>query len=84
MSDEYTPTAGQVREAYADQTGVASRRQMHRDDFDRWLAEHDREVTARALRAAADAMGDLLECSGDTRWDGRLRDRADAVEAGAA
>lgn len=57
MSDEYTPTTEDVRDAYTHgaallppyysdgfQAALAGRRA----EFDRWLAAHDREVAARA------------------------------------
>ncbi|WP_127572736.1 hypothetical protein [Georgenia faecalis] len=39
------------------------------------------EIQAQALDDAAEAMRDLLECSGDTRWLARLRDRAADLRA---
>lgn len=51
-----------------------------RQAFDRWLAQHDREVAARALREAADAFQAVWPVYGDT-W---LRDRADRIERGDA
>ncbi|GAB3166945.1 hypothetical protein GCM10027059_26700 [Myceligenerans halotolerans] len=55
MSD-YTPTTDEVRGAW-----VTARCTRDEDipgqvaEFDRWLAEHDREVAARALEATARA-----------------------------
>lgn len=55
MSD-YTPTAEDVREAYAiyNANGFLVLSSMHQDhaDFDRWLAAHDAQV----LRNAADRL----------------------------
>lgn len=47
MSAEYTPSTEQVRKPFF-LAGNA-------DAFDRWLAAHDAEVAARALRDAANA-----------------------------
>lgn len=52
--DDYTPTDEQVRAAYVRgmrDTFVAAAAD-HEAEFDRWLAQHDREVTAKALREA--------------------------------
>lgn len=53
--------------------------------FDRWLAKHDREVEAKALRDAAQdsQMGPVSygwSASGIAGW---LRDRAEQIEKGA-
>lgn len=57
MADEYTPTTQQVREAWAEyRTGTASRRPMHRAEFDRWRAAEEkvlRECIAQDIEAAA-------------------------------
>lgn len=56
MSD-YTPETGDVRDFYT--FGMAGwDHTLHYDpeayaEFDRWLAQHDREVAAQALRDAA-------------------------------
>lgn len=52
MTEEYTPTTEQVREAYEmahELTGAP----LSDAEFDRWLAKHDAEV----LRKAADDFG---------------------------
>ena len=58
MSD-YTPTTDEVRDAYVD-TGWAADGSLSDprdpDEFDRWLAAHDAEVRAQALREAADEL----------------------------
>lgn len=49
--------------------------------FDRWLAQHDVEVAAKALRDAADSVSEpsgVLSVLGVCR---ALRDRADRIEA---
>ena len=65
---EYTPTTDEVREwyagsvdAYQHETGLPY--DAAKSAFDRWLSAHDREVAARALRKAADA---LAEFAGET------------------
>ncbi|WP_019148799.1 hypothetical protein [Timonella senegalensis] len=53
----YTPTTKQVREWYTHRNGegfYAKRLRSRAQEFDRWLAEHDREVKAQALEEAAD------------------------------
>lgn len=64
-------------------------------EFDRWLAAHDREVAAKALREAADEVlrrRALVRSSGDVRddetWDNgnmsaeaTIRARADRIES---
>jgi hypothetical protein len=60
---EYTPTTEQVRDGYAcdpeaeyrDPVGYGSYEQDLRRAFDRWLADHDREVAARTLEQYADS-----------------------------
>ena len=61
MSEAYPPTTEQVRLAYGD--AYCPDVDGDHDDgcpadkaFDRWLDQHDREVAAKALREAADAM----------------------------
>ena len=44
MSDDYTPTTEQVREAASLNGGIA----VEPDAFNRWLAEHDAEVAEKA------------------------------------
>lgn len=55
--DEYTPSVAEVRERYVDgfpiDTWVVARDSVGAE-FDRWLAEHDAQVRAEALREAAD------------------------------
>lgn len=52
---DFTPTTEQVRQAYGvahELTGAS----MDEREFDRWLAQHDREVAAEAWDAAVKAM----------------------------
>lgn len=51
MSD-YTPTIEDVRNHYAYGCGPEHTWAESREDFDRWLAEHDRQVAERAWDAA--------------------------------
>lgn len=60
---EFTPTTDEVREAVDE--WVWSRRMFRPElassdvaEFDRWLAEHDREVAAKALTDAAEHITD--------------------------
>lgn len=58
MSD-FTPTTEVVRDLYdwaaTEKCLPGTAYDEHRAHFDRWLAAHDREVAARALREAAEA-----------------------------
>ena len=62
MSDGYTPTTDGVRAAYirSHRWPDGSRLRGHDDalaiEFDCWLAAHDREVAARALRDFRDRI----------------------------
>jgi len=55
--NEYTPETDQIRDAWRHDreryTGV-NRPNTYGAEFDRWLAAHDREVAAKALRDAAE------------------------------
>ena len=56
---EYTPTTYEVRDAYAmTDEGLDFKRvaQERREAFDRWLAEHDRQVAERAWAACVDHL----------------------------
>ena len=78
---EYTPLTGQVRAAYANYYRHKSAHAESVDaldaEFSRWLAAHDREVAAGALRDAADEWGGSTH--GPRAW---LRARADQIEKG--
>ena len=83
---ESTPTTREVRDRFIDgfpiDTWVVARDDVGRD-FDRWLAAHDREVAAQALR-------DFAAAAGQVGWDSpavlleRLKARADRIEKGDA
>lgn len=68
MADEYTPTTGQwetyIRNVYA-YFGAGDLDRGH-ENFDRWLAAHDREV--RAAQAEADAQ--IARSWGDDEREG--------------
>ena len=96
MSD-YTPTTEDVRHAYvsarSEEEFAASYLSQFEPEFDRWLAAHDAEVAAQALRDAADEMEAMLgEHGPGNRNTGygqaglallaRIRDRADRIERG--
>ena len=68
----YVPTTEEVRSMYGGP--------RYEPEFDRWLAAHDAEVAAQALRDAASAP--IPRAALNTRTDGLrqwLRDRADQV-----
>ena len=50
MSDDYTPTTEEVREGYAEHVDAYGGVNLGIGFFDRWLAEHDRQVAERTLR----------------------------------
>lgn len=53
---EYTPTTEQVRDAYAeDDVGVP--RPKYFPEFDRWLAERDRQIAEKAWQEGYDGQG---------------------------
>lgn len=74
MSAEYTPTTEDVRNEYTDFDIYPA------DEFDRWLAAHDAEVAARALRHAVP----LAVGSDGYAIRQRLLARADRIEEGVA
>ena len=73
---EYTPTTEQVRNAVRPY-------RIHPDEFDRWLAEHDREVRTAAFEEAAGYFGEnQMTREGDVKeW---LRNKAAAIREGRA
>lgn len=54
MADEYVPTTEQVRETYA----ALCKTEAAADEFDRWLAEHDRESAEKAWDEGYDYASD--------------------------
>lgn len=66
--DKYTPTTKQVRDQYA----VLERLNNHTEysaEFDRWLAEHDKKVIAKAFHEWADFQIDSLRVAPTTDED---------------
>lgn len=86
--DEFTPTTDDVRGCYAEtqtggEFGYMDNGEAGSADFDRWLAAHDAEVKAQALKDAADAVdSEGHHWSGASahaffRFADKLRERAD-------
>lgn len=55
----YTPTTDDVRHGYCDWMGTQATWDERADQFDRWLAAHDAQVRAEALRQANAALADI-------------------------
>lgn len=94
MTAEYTPMTDVLRDLWVDHLldplpraeGIALVPTVQ-TAFDRWLAEHDAEVRAKAVEDEADwieqyNLGPLIEYSGT--WASRLRARAAAIREGRA
>ena len=94
MADKYTPTTDDMRQCYVDQNtegeyGYWDGGKIAAAEFDAWLAEHDAQVAAKALRDYADwlaAVGtELADCMDGAdedeaaRWIAAIRSRADAM-----
>lgn len=81
----HTPTTGYVRKTYSlgyldgllyDEQQAQQAENLA--EFDQWLAQHDAEVAAKALRDAASApIPRAVLSSGLRQW---LRERADRIE----
>ena len=67
MSD-YAPTIATIRERFAD--GFGLNYALALEDFDRWLAAHDAEVTAKALERGVDELGVYVGDEDGDYWDG--------------
>lgn len=65
MSEPYTPTTREVRAAFG-AIFIESRREQAYAEFDRWLAEHDRQVAERAWGEGAKAQADAYGMEVDT------------------
>ena len=97
----YTPTTATIRAEYAGRVEAWEMTYAEQEaaraeevvEFDRWLAAHDAQVAAQALREAADEMEAMLgEHGPGNRNTGygqaglallaRIRDRADRIERG--
>lgn len=58
-ADPYMPTDADVKFNYASAPAATSPREVAADEFDRWLAAHDREVRDAALTEAAGRLPTL-------------------------
>jgi phage terminase Nu1 subunit (DNA packaging protein) len=77
---DYGPTTDEVRAMYV--TGTPPHRvtvPAGNDEFDRWLAQHDAEVAAKALRQAADDW-QAGEWANVPRHADRVADRLGAAQ----
>ena len=94
----YTPNTDKVLEAYTahghliDDERYRARGlsilqdEIYREEFDRWLEQHDREVAAKALHLAADRLPAFHDrnapewaITSTFKW---LHERADRIESG--
>lgn len=55
VMDDYTPSEKAIRSQWNNAVGI-HRLEQRNAEFDRWLAEHDREVEARGVEKAIDAL----------------------------
>jgi hypothetical protein len=72
VTDEYTPNDAVVRDAYLyvykeddEDPTVVPERSL---EFERWIAQHDREVAAQALREAANTATSHIWQPGDAPY----------------
>ena len=80
MTTEHTPTTQDVRDCYV----IVAPATIGSDtvaEFDRWLAEHDRETRAEALEEAAASFEGPDRFLRDTDVRRRLRDMVGKVRA---
>jgi len=56
---EYTPTTDEVRDYYAIGVDEALGRTSGESEFDRWLAEHDKEVLDKAVERIQESKPEL-------------------------
>lgn len=87
MTDYDTPATDEVRSDYRPISWANYDPERDPDAdamFDRWLAVHDREVAAQALRDAADDRTSPASQTAYFTPEARqfLRDRADGIETG--
>lgn len=67
--NEYTPITEEVRDSYDYQFTLGMNDISRIAEFDRWLAEHDREVKADAWdEGFAEGLGDGCSCDGCLKW----------------
>lgn len=91
-NDEYTPTTAMVEDAYVQAYGnrAPGVHEMSIAEFDRWLAAHDREVAAKALREFAKKVYNGAPASRDANFQAFYNDglhpvlmaEADRIEKG--
>ena len=69
---KYAPTTGEVRRryAYARSGKPGHKNQGAVAEFDRWLAAHDAEVTAKALERGVDELGVYVGDEDGDYWTG--------------
>lgn len=92
---DHAPTTEEMREDFAvecDQAGNLLRSEDRAKLFDRWLADHDRKIEAKALWEFADTLGVNVGDEDDEWWRGyqqaqreclhKVSDRADRIEQG--
>lgn len=83
-----TPSDASVRGRYCDGVYVQTGHTTEGEDFDRWLAEHDREVAAKALEDAAEELRRLDDGRTGGYYDAgrhiirRLDARAERIKRG--
>ena len=85
MADKYTPTTDDMRQCYVDQNtegeyGYWDGGKIAAAEFDAWLAEHDAQVAAKALRDAAEWIAGYDLDGQEYRVETLLEDRADRIE----
>ena len=80
--DDLTLTIEDVRYRYAYESRYQEVLESDLAEFDDWLAAHDREVAAKALRDAVDELAALNEPEVFVRAGALLDARADRIEAG--
>ena len=68
MSD-YTPTTEDVRDKFK-RSCTRQFRKAYGEAFDRWLAAHDAEVTAKALERGVDELGVYVGDEDGDYWTG--------------
>lgn len=68
MSD-YTPTTEDVRDKFK-RSSTRQFRKAYGEAFDRWLAAHDAEVTAKALERGVDELGVYVGDEDGDYWTG--------------
>ena len=81
MSDPITPSTAEVRadyirdhtrnfDSYSVGRSLTSEQEFYSKKFDRWLAAHDAEVTAKALERGVDELGVYVGDEDGDYWTG--------------